>query len=437
MLKLNRFFSTVFGSPLVWGAAISVVYYQLLFHGPLGIPFLVRYTATHPVEYVEAVCFFIGISCLLLKAWDVRHQSRSLRLPLWNAVPGGERGETDAESLLAGVKALPDWRQGHYLVRRVREALEFVCTRNSAEGLDNELRRLTDVDAERAYSDQGLLRLIIWAIPILGFLGTVVGITMALTSLKPEALEQSMVEVTAGLGVKFDTTALALTLSIVLMFIHFFIDRAEHGLLERVGRRIEAELIGRFDLDAAAPAMVAGAGNCGWGESTLGVVEEVVRRQAVLWQASMDAAQQRWAKMAEESGKQLQTALAGALTQSLQQHADRLGHQEKTSAENSRRYLEPVQKTLQANAESLVSIENLIGQQAETLARALEATAEITRLEDALNRNLAALAGAQNFEQTVVSLAAALQLLVARLNDAPADGRAVRLDSTRRTPHAA
>ena len=54
------------------------------------------------------------------------------------------------------------------------------------------------------------MRLIVWAIPILGFLGTVIGITMALNAIDPKAVEESMMQVTTGLGVKFDTTALAL-----------------------------------------------------------------------------------------------------------------------------------------------------------------------------------------------------------------------------------
>ena len=40
-------------------------------------------------------------------------------------------------------------------------------------------------------------------------------------------------------------------------------------------------------------------------------------------------------------------------------------------------------------------------------------------MEDALNRNLAALAGAKHFEQTVLSLAAAVNMLSARLAETP------------------
>ncbi len=55
------------------------------------------------------------------------------------------------------------------------------------------------------------------------------------------------------------------------------------------------------------------------------------------------------------------------------------------------------------------------------LLKVVEAGDQIARLEQTLNRNLQSLAGAKKFEETVVSLAAAIQLLSARLGQ-PADG---------------
>ena len=60
-----------------------------------------------------------------------------------------------------------------------------------------------------------------------------------------------------------------------------------------------------------------------------------------------------------------------------------------------------------------------MARQAEVLGRAVEASGEVSRLEDALNRNLATLAGAKHFEQTVLGLAATINLLNARLAERP------------------
>ena len=95
-------------------------------------------------------------------------------------------------------------------------------------------------------ANYALVRIIIWAIPILGLLGTVIGITIAIANLKPETLEQSMSDVTSGLGVAFDHTGEALTLTMILMFIKYGVERSESRLLAIVDERAEEELIGRF-----------------------------------------------------------------------------------------------------------------------------------------------------------------------------------------------
>ena len=177
-----------------------------------------------------------------------------------------------------------------------RDGLESIRRLGSAENLEERLKHLADLDAERAHASFGLLRLIVWAIPILGFLGTVIGITMAIASLKPSALEESMVEVTAGLGVAFDTTALALALSIILMFIQFYVDRAEGGLLAAVDARVQAELIGRFrEVSADPDTQVAAMRRMS--QTMIQSMEETVRRQAELWRSAAEQNQQHWGEV--------------------------------------------------------------------------------------------------------------------------------------------
>ena len=69
-----------------------------------------------------------------------------------------------------------------------------------------------------------------------------------------------------------------------------------------------------------------------------------------------------------------------------------------------------------------------MGKQTEILERAVVATGEVIRLEDALNRNLTALAGAKHFEQTVISLAATIHLLNARLTETATNAAPVKLE---------
>ena len=201
-----------------------------------------------------------------------------------------------------------------------------------------------------------------------------------------------MFKIFEGLGLKFDTTALALTLSMVLMFVHFSVEHAERSLLEQVDRRVQEELAGRFaTIPAGGDGQLVAMRNMV--QAMLQATEVLVRRQAELWQASVDSAAQRWAQMAEVASEQVKAAMSAA------------------TGELTRR--------------------------AEVLERAVTAAGEVTRLEDALNRNLAALAGAKHFEQTVLSLAAAVNMLSARLAETPNAGAPIKLEPTRRSAHAA
>ncbi len=387
-----RLYQAVTRSPFLWGVLGSIGFYALVHAGPLNVPLVKRYFANHPVEYMETVLFAIGLAVLIVKAFDIIGQHAGLKdSPLGVAV-SSTQPVLACETLLEKLDRLSSGRQGDYFIRRLRAAFEHVRFRGSVDALDDELKYLSDMDAARLGNGYGLFRVIVWAIPILGFLGTVIGITMALNSVDLQAPDQSMLQVLNGLGLKFDTTALALTLSMVLMFIHFFVERAENSLLEQVDHRVQEELTGRF---AAIPA--GGDGQLVAMRRLMEMMQQatevLLQRQTQLWQASVDSAAQHWSQMAVGASEQVKTAMTSA--------AGELSHR------------------------------------AEVLERAVAAAGEVARLEDALNRNLAALAGAKHFEQTVLSLAAAVNMLSARLAESPVVGAPVKLEPARRAAHAA
>jgi len=398
--SIQRLIDSASRSPLVWGSLAGAGFFALVHADALGSYFFQRYCAGHPVEYVETLLFFVGLAALAIKALDVVAQARGLSRPLlepisrtdWKSVLLEEsHSPADCDMLLARLSRVRQVGQDDYLLRRVRNGLESVRRIDSADNLEERLKHLADLDAEQAHAGYGLMRLIVWAIPILGFLGTVIGITMAIASLKPSALEESMVEVTGGLGVAFDTTALALGLSIILMFVQYYVDRAETGLLAAVDARVEAELIGRFkevsvDPDSQVAAMRR------MSQAAIRSMEETVRRQAELWQAAVEANRQQW---------------------------------------------QEVQSTAVRAAENLAAVQNAVVHKAEVLTRAVDAASCVAGLQETLNRNLAALSGARHFEETVMSLAAAIHLLNARLGELPAKAPSVSLEPARRRGQAA
>src|SRR5690606_29144631 len=116
-----------------------------------------------------------------------------------------------AAEYLEVLAGLSDRLKNSYLGRRLTEALESIERKGSAEGLDEELKYLSDLDVGRQQETYGLVRIIVWAVPMLGFLGTVVGITTAIGDLAKadlvNSMDTAMSGLLSGLFVAFDTTA--------------------------------------------------------------------------------------------------------------------------------------------------------------------------------------------------------------------------------------
>lgn len=236
-------------SPLFWGGLVAFAFYSFLHNGVIQSAFLTRYLATHPVEYIETGLFFVGMTALILKLFDLFWERASIEsAPILPDLQGTRLDSRSCKSLLRTINEFVDQRGNSYYPDRLGRAVKYVQQAESAELLDQELRYLAEEDSIRAESNYGFVQMIIWAIPILGFLGTVIGIALAMGQLAPEELERSLPVVMDGLTVAFDTTAIALAFSIVLYFSKFVVAQYETQILAQVDQQVNNELRSRFEL---------------------------------------------------------------------------------------------------------------------------------------------------------------------------------------------
>ena len=393
----------------------------------------------NPVEWVEVLMFCCAASGLAAKVWQHGRERRAGRyelLPRWDGTPAPV---AEAGKLLAGLNRLPAGLHRTWLVRRVGAVLDFLCRRGSAAELDDQLRALADTDAVALENSYSLIRFITWAIPILGFLGTVLGITMAISGVTPEKLETGLNQVTDGLAIAFDATALALGLTMLTMFLSFVVDRLEQGALEDVDRYVDRHLAHRFERAGGA------------GDDVLEVVrqntqvllrssEELVRRQAEVWAGTIAEADSRRSVEEKRQQERFAGALEAALERTLKAHAVQVAALQKQAVEDSARLLErlaglaeTVRATGQEQQAGLRQVAEAVVAQAKVLGQLQAGEKHLLRLEQELNQNLTALAGAQAFEQALHSLTAAVHLLTSRV---PGEPRPSRL-GTRPGPGAA
>ncbi|MDX1963802.1 MAG: MotA/TolQ/ExbB proton channel family protein [Pirellulales bacterium] len=436
---MTRMLSAIWRSPLLWAAVLSVLFYSSLEIEALRHPLVLRYFAGHWVEYVETAAFFLGLCVLYVKWQDIVRQKQASEQTLLPMTPPGGQLVADCPKLLAHLREKSGETADDYLPRRLRDALEAIFRRGTPDKLDDELKYLSDLDAARSQQSYSLLRIIIWAIPILGFLGTVIGITEAIANLSPQQLEESLPEVTSGLGVAFDTTAIALAFSMVLMFLQHYVNQIEETLLARVDSQATLELGGRFpqQLSLDDPLHQAVQRLVG---AILPAQEQLLRQQVQLWQTSLAEANEHWQSVTTSGGAQLTQAIGGALEESLSRHGARL--QEIETAQQTRlREIADAQAARQETqstnwlagldraTDKLAKQQHELARQGELLIKIVDATQHVGELETKLNDNLTTLATTQQLQETLLSLSATLQLLVARMN--PLSGEAAQVELPR------
>jgi hypothetical protein len=389
-----------------------------IFHfGPLHSTPAFRYVE-HPVENVEVILFCCALGTLAAKLWVNRAERRALSadvLPKWD---GNPIPVADAAKLLANLGRLPRRLQNTYLARRVTAVLSFLCQRRTAADLDDQLRALADNDSLAMDNSYALTRFITWAIPILGFLGTVLGITGAISGVKSDDLELG--SVTGGLAYAFDATALALGITMITMFCSFLTERAEGGVLEEVDRVIDRELAHRFsrgdvDLGPLAEGLRQNAA------VLLDAMQQLVQRQAEVWAATMTETSRRAAEFEAKLHERASMALEKALERSLLAHDQRLKVLEKQAVEGTSRLLEDfgqvavaVRNTGREQGEVLTRVAQGLAAQSSALHQLLQGEKYLLQLQAALQQNLEAVSSTGAFDQALHSLTAAIHLLTAR-----------------------
>lgn len=413
------------GLPLA-GGVLALIHF-----GPWRDPVIQRYVK-HPAEWAEVVLFCCALTAFLGKLCRTFTERRAFRLgllPEWNGqlMPVAEAGR-----MLSKLGQWPRRFQKTFLVGRVAATLQFLRDRGSATELDDQLRTLSDNDALALEASYSLTRFLTWAIPILGFLGTVLGITEAISGVTPEVLEQRLSTVTDGLALAFDATALGLGLTMIVMFLGSVVERAEGGILERVDQYADRQLAHRFERSGGP----ASEWNAGLEENTrilLQAVDQLVRGQVEMWAKALAEVDRRRAEAEERQGQTLTAALEKALNRTLEVHTGRLAAWEQQTVQLGAGMVNKLAAQASAVCESgreqqaaVAKLVQGVAGQAQHLARLQDGEKQLLRLQEALGQNLAALAGAGTFEQAVHSLTAAIHLLTTRATGGLAGGEGGR-----------
>jgi biopolymer transport protein ExbB/TolQ len=199
-------------------------------------------------DYEQETCFVLmlwAFSILGYKGRAVFRQQKLLDRDLLQLPDNLPIGTEDTRSLVDRIRSLPGQMQDWLLPRALLTAIErFAATRN-VQNVSTAARDLCNSEGERLESELSIIRYIAWAIPSVGFIGTVRGIGDALGQAH-RAVEGDITGVTASLGVAFNSTFIALVISIVLMFFVYQLQLMQERLVLDSERYVDSWLVRRL-----------------------------------------------------------------------------------------------------------------------------------------------------------------------------------------------
>jgi MotA/TolQ/ExbB proton channel family len=185
-------------------------------------------------EQIVCYCAFTWAAFILTSRYmEIRRQRRAFNLELLPTDVGVCILPEDARLLKRKVEQTAARGGPYILANMLRLALGKYAVSRSGRDVSETVRMQADVDMGRLVSGMATVHYLAWAIPAIGFLGTVRGLATSLT-LGGEtklAIAEFIKEATGHLNVAFDCTLVALALSIGVMFMLHSVQRDEEALV--------------------------------------------------------------------------------------------------------------------------------------------------------------------------------------------------------------
>jgi biopolymer transport protein ExbB/TolQ/exonuclease VII small subunit len=176
------------------------------------------------VSVLNTLFFFWAMAIVYLKIGMLKRQKSALLLDVLPLQLGQEITEQNVGIFIDHLYSLPEKLRDSMMVNRIRKALEFFEVRQNSGDVREMMNSQSEIDAARINGSFILLKAFLWAIPLLGFIGTVIGLSSAIGGMNfsnvsdVSKVVEAINNVTAGLGTAFDATLLGLVLAMTLNF---------------------------------------------------------------------------------------------------------------------------------------------------------------------------------------------------------------------------
>jgi biopolymer transport protein ExbB/TolQ len=212
------------------------------------------FTERGAVQYATVFSSFWALIILTVKTQKVRLQRKALQRKLTPADPDFTLTAATAGEVLRQVRAQCDDPRHFILFNQVEIGLSNLKNMGRVSDLADVLHAQAAHDEDVMESSYSLVRGLVWAIPVLGFIGTVQGLSLAVGNfggVLSESAELNMLKpalkgVTAGLATAFETTFVALVAALLIQLLLTLVKKSEEELLDECKDYCQRQLLARL-----------------------------------------------------------------------------------------------------------------------------------------------------------------------------------------------
>jgi len=205
----------------------------------------------------QEICIILGLWCGWLLAFRYRlfeNEGYLLEVDFLGLGKLTEYGESTLLQLQAKAAEAEARVPGSLLLYSIGLALDRIRLNGVFREANEVAAEACDLHLEMLHSKLSINRYVLWAIPSIGFLGTVRGIGEALTK-AGEAMAGDISGVAASLGIAFNSTFVALFVSLVLMLFSSMLQGREERLVANCKHFVSSKLIARLSILAKNSAV--------------------------------------------------------------------------------------------------------------------------------------------------------------------------------------
>jgi biopolymer transport protein ExbB/TolQ len=209
-----------------------------------------------PCPYPTMLLFFWALALLLLKWRKLVFQRRVFGLSLMPQEPEFVLTSATAREVRERMCTLVDNPQNFVLFNRIDLALANLHNIGHTADVAAILKVQAENDEAQIASSYGIIQGFMWGIPVLGFIGTVLGLSQAIGAFTDTlqaggdltAIRASLKTVTGGLATAFETTLVALVCAFILQLIVSFMQSLESQFLDNCNDVCSRQVAGKLRL---------------------------------------------------------------------------------------------------------------------------------------------------------------------------------------------